>query len=171
MLLSRFFWFVSCAAALAVLGDPLGAQYPTPRERAESLILAAPEAATEAERARLYFQALAEWYEEGARAVLTADRPRLQHAVEQEGFALVFGYRHAHQAYPSALVPISQPVSYLVYVAGQWDGQGGRLANASELANDLLEAAARLRSYGLEWLCRQGGNSGEEDPMPGWWRS
>ena len=141
------------------LGSPLGAQSPTPRDRAEEFARRAGEAATDGERARLWFLALAEWYEEGARAVLTLDHDRLLHAVRQEGGPLLLAHHWAARYCPtSTAVWVPSPVSYLAYAAGQWDGQGGKgggLANQAELANALLEAAEDRRSNARE-LCNRG---------------
>lgn len=142
--------------ALATTPVILPAQLATPGEKADSLMALAESAALPyRERSRLAFEALVEWYEEGARAVLTGDRQRLIRAVEREGNALILGHRWAIESdcqgrYSFILVP--SPVSYLAYALGRWDGQRAPL-NSGELANILLEAA-EYRRRNIEYLDR-----------------
>lgn len=79
---------------LVLLAVPasVSAQRATPGEKADSLMaLAEAVGLPSASRARLLFEAQAEWYEEGARAVLTGQRDRLARAMKREGYALVVG--------------------------------------------------------------------------------
>ena len=135
--------------ALFAWGIPVAAQSPTPRERAESFTQQARESVTDRDRARLLYLALAEWYEEGARAVLTMDYDRLAHAVREESASLFAAYQeHGNNCPEKTVVFLPHPVSYLAYVIGLWDGQGGsstRLANQAELATALLDAAEYRR--------------------------
>ena len=141
---------------LALTPGIASAQIATPGEKADSLMERAESADLPYdERSRLAFEALVEWYEEGARAVLTGDRQRLIRAVEREGDALIFGHRWALRSdcpgrYAFVFVP--RPVSYLAYALGRWEGQGATL-NSGELANLLLEAA-EYRRRNIEYLRR-----------------
>ena len=119
-----------------------------PAAGAEEFARQAGKAVTDGERARLWFLSLAEWYEEGARAVLTLDHARLHHAVRQEGGALILAHRSAVEHCSLGVVTVPYPISYLTYVAGQWDGRGGlhgTLPNQAELANTLLKIAEDRR--------------------------
>lgn len=142
--------------ALFALGLPVTAQGQTPRERAEGFARQAGLAVTDGERARLWFLSLAEWYEEGARAILTLDHDRLHHAVREEGRALLLAHRRsARHCPPNAVVWVPRPVSHLAYAAGQWDGGAGRHGtppHQADLANSLLEIAEARRRDALN-LC------------------
>lgn len=136
---------------LLTLGVPLGAQSQTPRERAEELAQQASAVATNSERARLSFLALAEWYEEGARAVLTLDHDRLEHAARQEWnllFEAIYALRDCGGDHILTYRHADSLASTLAYVRGAWDGQGGgqQLAGQAHLANLLLDSAAGMRT-------------------------
>ena len=137
--------------ALLPLGGPLGAQEqpPPPRERAEEFERQAREAATDQERARLWFFSVAEWHEEGARAVLAMDQSRFEHAVEQGDSALLPALTWRSRACRAGHLEMHESVvSMLAYVLGQWHGQGGLLGNQAVLADRLLDGADRARRNG-----------------------
>ena len=141
---------VAVLVVLLALGGPLGAQSPTPRERAEEFERQAREAAMYRERVRLFFFAVAEWHEEGARAVLAMDQDRLAHAVRQGDVTLKVAFIARGRACPGTPFEAHSEVgSLLSYVLGQWHGQGrAGLANQAALAERLLEAADRARRNG-----------------------
>ena len=137
-------------ASVIAVPTPLSAQQ-TPRERAESLERMANAAETpDEDRPRLWLLALAEWYEDGARAVLAGDRDRLEYASAKETVALWQAYMGLGRICPDVPIPAAswRVTSYLAYALGHWDGQRGMPASASKLANDILETADQYRMIG-----------------------
>ena len=106
------------ALLLAIASTPLSAQR-SPRERADSLtqiVIALETPDSDPDRLRLWFMILAEWNEEGARAVLAGDRDRLDYAADQEGVVLPLVYFWFGRVCPDRSVPlVGSTASYLAY--------------------------------------------------------
>lgn len=132
---------------LVLLSFPVPTVAQTPASRAEAMMVAArSDEFNSAEQARWWFLALAEWQAEGARAILTSDRDRLERAVRQEGVAMIFAHRAFERACPEGDVLVPHPVSYMSYALGHWDGQrSGQPRNSSQLANTLLSISEDRR--------------------------
>ena len=134
-----------------VIAEPtLVSAQQTPRERADSLQRMAIALDTlDEESPRLWLLVLAAWSDEGARALLAGDRDRLRYASMQETSALWRGYKALGRVCWEVPIPPvnAQITSHLAYASGVWDGQGGVPANASQLANKLLEVADRYRGF------------------------